>query len=254
MPDTKILTNEHFGWLVGPSTAVPAANWTSGPTLAQLQTLLNISEAVRIDGTDFGLEASGQAEDRSFVDPAGAQSRAYNSASGSVEIWAPARNDTTSIYAQAWGALATPRSHVVLAQRPVASSTTPVVAGDEVWLFDVMTDGGAYQRNDVSRTLSIEFLSQGNILAGYIVPASPAAALTVAGGGALTTAAVGTPAFLKVAYQGRPITNKATFVSSDETVVRVRNGVVIPVAAGTATITISYPGAAPLTPLPVTVS
>ena len=254
MVDAKILTNEHFGWVVGPSTAIPAANWTSGPTLAQLQSLLNFSEAARIDGSDFGLEASEQAEDRSFIDPAGAQSRSFNAAGGAIEIYTPARNDTTSIYAQAWGALATPRTRVVIGQRPVAPSSAPIAAGDELWLFDVLTDGGAHNRNDTSRTLTVDFLPQGNILAGYIAPASPAVAPTVTGGGALATAEVGTPVFLKVAYHGRNITIGATYTSSDESVFKVRNGVVIPVAVGTGTLTVSYPGAAAVTPIAVTVS
>ena len=253
MADTKVLTNNRFGWLASPSTAIPAANWTSGPTLSQIQALLNISEAVKIDGSDFGLEASEQSDDRSFVDAAGAQSRSYNAASGSVEIYTPAKDDSSSIYAQTWNLLSRPRTKVVLCQRPIAASAKPIAAGDEVWIYSTMTDSRIHNRNDSSRTLGLGFLPQGDILPGYIVPASTPVAPAVNPSGAQALV-VGAPKFVKVSYQGRNITIGAKYASSNEAVFKVRHGILIPVAAGSATLTISYPGAAALTPIAVTVT
>lgn len=254
MVDTKTLTNNKFAWLAGPSTAIPATNWTSGPTLSQVQSLLNISEAVKIDGSDFGLESSEQTDDRSFVDAAGSQSRSYNAASGNIEIYTPAKGDTSSIYVSAWNALSKPRTKVIIGQRPVKASSAAIAAGDEVNLFSVMTDERVHNRNDSSRTLGIGLLPQGDILVNYIVPAGTPTAPVVSGSTGLATAAVGTPIFLKVAYQGRNITIGAKYVSSNEAVFKVRHGIVIPVGTGTATLTVSYPGAAAVTPITVTVS
>lgn len=252
MVDAKVMTNDKFGWLVGPSTAIPAANWTSGPTLAQVQSLLNVSEAVKIDGTDFGLEASEQSDDRSFVDAAGSQSRAFNAASGNVEIYTP--KDPSGIYVQAWNAMSKPRTKLVVGQRPVKNSSAAIAAGDEINLFSVMTDERSHNRNDSSRTLGIGLLPQGDILVNYIVPASVPTAPTVSGGTGLSTAQIGKPVFLKVAYQGRNITVGAKYVSSNENVFKVRHGIVIPTGVGTATLTVSYPGAAVVPPVTVTVS
>lgn len=254
MADTKVITNGHFAWFEGPSTAIPAVNWTSGPTFSQVSSLLNISDAVKIDGSDFGLEASEQSEDRSFADAAGAQSRSYNAASGNIEIYTPGKGDVSGIYVDTWNAMSKPRTKVIIGQRPVKATGAALAAGDEVWLYSSMTDERVHNRNDVSRTLGIGLLPQGDILPGYIVPASTPTSPTVTGGGALSTAAVGTPIFLKVSYQGRNITIGAKYVSSNEAVFKVRHGVVIPVAAGTATLTVSYPGAATLAPITVTVS
>ena len=256
MTDIKSLSNNKVAWFVGPSTAIPAINWTTGPTLAQLQTLLNISEATKIDGTDFGLEASDQSDDRSFVDAAGSQSRSFDQASGNIEIYTPAAGDVSSIYVQAWNAISKTRTKLVLGQRMVKSASSAIAAGDEINLFSVMTDDRQHNRNDVSRTLGIGLLPQGNILSNYIVPATTPAAITVApqGGKVFTALVAGVPAFTKVTYQGRNITIGAKYVSSNEAVFQVRHGVVIPIAAGTATLTVSYPGAATLAGIPVTVT
>ncbi|ALJ19581.1 phage tail tube protein [Microbacterium sp. No. 7] len=253
MADTRILTNNHFGWLVGPSSAIPAVNWSNGPTLAQLQSLLNVSEAVKIDGTDFGLEASQQSDDRSFVDAAGAQSRSFNAASGNIEIYTPAKGDTSSIYSQTWDAISRPRTRVVVAQRPVAPSSGTINRGDEINLFSAITDERVHNRNDASRTLGVGLLPQGDILVNYIAPHTTPTAPAVAPSGAIN-ATSGTPIFLKVTYEGRNITIGAHYQSSNETVLQVRHGILLPLATGTATLNISYPGADTVAPITVTVT
>ena len=72
--------------------------------------------------------------------------------------------------------------------------------------------------------------------------------------GASAPVVVGAPKVVKVSYQGRNITIGAKYASSNEAVVKVRHGILIPVAAGSATLTVSYPGAAALTPIAVTVT
>lgn len=70
-----VMTNNHLAWLFGPESALTEEQWVEGPSLAAVQSLTNLSAAVKVDGTDFNVEASEQVDDRSFADQAGAQSR-----------------------------------------------------------------------------------------------------------------------------------------------------------------------------------
>ncbi len=249
-----VMTNGHFGWFAGPETTITEAHWDSGPTLTELQALDNYSATVKIDGTDFNVEASEQVEDRSFADQAGAQSRGAMQASGAVEIYTPGKGDETSINAQGWGVFATPRTRLALAQRPVEVQTKAIAAGDEVNVFRVITDGGTHNRNDASRTLGTSLILQDDIHVNYIVPSSVATSPAVTPSGPLTLE-VDDITFLKVEYEGRNITAGAKYTSSDEAVAIVTTaGIVIAIDEGAADITVSYPGAAVLAPIAVTVS
>lgn len=251
--DTPVMTNGHFGWFAGPDSSITESHWDSGPTLAELQTLKNYSATVKIDGTDFGLEASEQVDDRSFADQAGSQSRGALQASGSLEIYTPGEGDTSSINAQGWDTFATPRTKLALVQRAVVPQETSISAGDEINLFRVITDGGIHNRNDASRTLGTELVLQDDILVNYIVPSSVPTTPAVTPSTGLEVE-VGEALFLHVEYEGRNITAGAKYSSSDESVAIVTNhGIVIGQADGTADITVSYPGADTLAPLEVTV-
>jgi hypothetical protein len=245
MVDTRAQSNNKVGWFVGPDNAIPNARWVSGPTLADLTALLNISTATKIDGTDFGLEASEQSEDRSFTDAAGAQSRSFDSASGNIEIYTPGKGDNSSIYAQTWSAMSKPRTKLALAQRFIKLAPTPLAAGDEINVFRVQTDARQHNRNDSSRTLGIGLVLQDDILVNYIVPsATPNPVVVAAQGGSniATAAALGSIHFLRATYEGRNVTVGTTWVSSNENVATVtRHGIVriSPTATPGATATIS---------------
>lgn len=254
MVDVKVLSNGKIRWGAGPSSAIANARWVSGPTLAELQSLTNVSAAVKIDGTDFGLEASDQSDDRSFADAAGSQARSFSQASGNIEIYTPAKGEVSGINVTAWDILSKTRTKLAIAQRFVKSQSSAIVAGDEVNVFRVITDDRIHNRNDVSRTLGIGLVLQDDLLVNYIVPSAVPTAPAISPSGAITLT-VGTPSFRKVSYEGRNITVGAKYVSSNEAVFTVTpHGILIPVAAGTATLTVSYPGAAALAPISVTVS
>lgn len=254
MPNTPVMTNGFLGWFAGPDSAITEANWDNGPTLTQLQALVNQSAGVKVDGTDFNLEASEQVDDRSFADQAGAQSRGALNASGSLEIYTPGDLGTTSTESKTWGVFATPRAKLALVQRPVKPQGAPIAAGDEVNVFRVITDGGMHNRNDASRTLGTSLILQDDILANYIVPAAVATAPAVSPAGPVSLV-INRAQFLKVTYQGRNVTVGAKYTSSDESVAVVTpGGVIVAQKVGTASITVSYPGAAVLTPIVVTVT
>lgn len=254
MTDTKILTNQYLGWFVGPSSSIPVANWSSGPTLTQLQALANCSVGLSTSGTTFNFQASSSVADRSYADAAGSESRSYSQCGGKLNAYTPSKGDTTSTYATTYAAIGVPRTPLVIMMRPVVAQANAIAAGDEVNLFNVITDARTHQRSDSSRTLEVDLLPQDYMIANYVVPSSTPTAPAVTPSGALAVT-LGTPKFLKVAYEGRNITVGAKYVSSDVNIFEITNhGVIVPHAAGSATLTVSYPGAAALTPIAVTVS
>ncbi|MDF2506259.1 MAG: hypothetical protein K0Q52_118 [Microbacterium sp.] len=256
MANTEVSTTGNVAILAGPDTAIPSANWSSGPTFAQISALLNVSAGVKIDGTDFNVEASEQVDDRSFADQAGSQSRGPIQASGSIEVYTPGKGDTTSPHAKAYDAFGTPRTKLVVGQRFAKAQGGPVAAGDEVNLFRVQTDARAHNRNDSSRTLGVGLVFQDNALINYIVPAAAPTIPTVAvqGGVSLTTLTPTKVAMLKVTYHGRNITAGATYTSSNEAVFTVtKSGIIIAVGVGTATLKVSYPGAGTIVDQTITV-
>ncbi|MEV5068953.1 hypothetical protein MRBLMI12_000510 [Microbacterium sp. LMI12-1-1.1] len=253
---TAVMTNAHVAHLAGPDSAISDAHWVSGPTLAELQSLKNISAATKVDGTDFNVEASDQVDDRSFADQAGAQSRGFTQASGNVEIYTPGRNENTGIVAETWDILGSPRTRLAYAQRFVKPQASPVAAGDELNIFRVITDDRQHNRNDASRTLGRGLVLQDNAIINYIAPAAVPNPVTVAPltAGAITVA-MGDVLFLKATYQGRNVTVGAEYVSSDESVFIVTNGgVIIPVGAGEAELSVTVLGSAVGTPIDVTVT
>lgn len=253
MTDIRANSAQRVMWAAGPENSISDANWNSGPSLAELQSLLNFSAEAKIDGTDFGLEASEQSDDRSFADAAGAQSRSFDSASGNIEIYTPNKGETSGLRVDTWDTLSKPRTRLALVQRFIENQATPIAAGDEVNIFRVITDDRQHNRNDVSRTLGIGLVLQDNLFVNYIVPSAVPTEVALDPAGPIA-ATVGTPLFLKATYEGRNVTIGANYVSDDESVFTVRDGILIPLAAGTANLTVSIEGSASGTPVEVTVT
>lgn len=251
MSDTRVLSNRRVTWGIGPDTAV--ADY-SKPTLAELTALKNYSEAVKIDGTDFNISASDQADDRSFTDEAGAKTRSYTQFGGTIEGFTPKQADTNSVFRKLRDTVKTPRTKLALMQRFGKLNGLPVVAGDEISLFRVATDANKHNRSDTSYSYSINLVPRDDVLLNYIVPSAPATPVVVTPATPLSLTVAGVQ-LLKVIYQGRNITAGASYASSDEAVVLAgKNGVVYGVAAGTATVTINYPGSSAPVVITVTVA
>ena len=251
---TAALSNGNVRWGAGADTAISDAHWAAGPVLTELASLLNITPAVKIDGTDFAPQASDQVEDRSFADKAGAQSRGFAQASGSIEIYTPGKGDTSSIEAQTWSIVSPNRERLAILQRIGVPQETALAAGDEVNVARVITDDRKHNRNDASRTLGVGLVLQDFILVNYIIPSATANPVTVSPAGPLSVS-VGTPKFLKATYEGRNVTVGAQWVSDNEAIFKVTsNGIIIPVAAGTANLTVSVLGSAAGSAIAVTVA
>lgn len=255
MADTRTLSNQRVQWAAGPDNAISEPTWASGPTFTELAALNNYSAAVKIDGTDFSVEASEQSDDRSFADAAGAQSRSYSSASGNIEVYTPTEGETTGVNADAYDTFSPNRTRLALMQRTVEPQSQALARGDEVNIFRVITDERQHNRNDVSRTLGVGLILQDNIWVNYIVPHStPTAPAVTPAADIVLDLSDGDPEFLEVTYEGRNIAIGATYISSNEDVFIVTNaGILIPIGVGSATLTVSYPGAAALSAIDVDV-
>ena len=251
---TQILSNSHVGWVAGPDSAFTSTEWINGPALASLLALVNYTAGLKSDGSNFTVSASDSVEDRSWADQAGAKARGYAKASGSVEPYTPSGSDTTSPEARAYDAFGTPRTKMALVQRFVTEGTDALATGDEISIFHVMTDDRKHTKTDASRSVQIGLVLQDDILINYIIPSATPNPVAVSPSGALAVT-LGTPKFLKATYEGRNVSVGATWASSDESVFQVTaHGVIVPIAAGTANLTVTVPGSATGSPIAVTVS
>lgn len=238
MPNEKILSNKNIGWFVGPETSIPS--WVA-PTLAQLSALLNVSAGVRIAGTDFGIQASEQTDDRSFADEAGAQSLGYPNFGGNISTFVPTNDDTTSAERIAHNAVKKPRTRLAVAQRFGIAQGLALAAGQEINLFRVITDAENPERRQTGYSITTELVAQDDVLVNYIIPPAAPVAVSLTG---TSGGVVGGAGLLGALYQGQAVTAGVTYTSSNAAVAEVLpNGVVLFQSAGTANITATYPGA-----------
>jgi len=246
----KVLSNQRVTVLAGLASSI--TNWSNIP-LSELAALKNVSGAVNWDSFDINLQASDQNDDRTLTDGAGAQSRGYTNFGGTIELVNPAVTDLAGVYREAYNIFSTQRVELVVALRYGPSNATAPAAGDEWFIYHVITDAVAFGQGDVSKYYKVTLVARDDVLPAYIVPsASPTAiALTALA----ATAAVGELVLVSAAYKGWDVTKAVEYEVSDATLLQeVHPGIFLAVAAGAPTITAKYPGATSATPLPITVS
>ncbi|MFT4258049.1 Ig-like domain-containing protein [Microbacterium sp.] len=249
MPAVKIKSNQNTLLATGPKAAVADV---LTPTLAQLNTLTNVSDATKWDGYDFGIEASEQDEDRALTDAAGAATRGYENFGGSVAFYTPTPADTSSIYRQTRNLVAKPHTEMVNVQRDGYPAGAAFAAGQVVNTYHVITDARKEERGDKNRYYTVDFKPKGFVGVNRIIPSTVPTAVAITGG---STVAPGNSIQLKATYEGNDITVGAVWVSSDETkAIVTKHGLVIGVAAGSVNITATYPGSAAGTAKAITVS
>lgn len=250
MPAKKVKSNKNTGLWIGPRSAIADL---LKPTLAELRALTNVSEATKWDGYDFGPEASDQDEDRALTDAAGAATRGYEQFGGTIAFFTPQPTDLSSIARITRNLVSTPHTELVIVQRDGYPANAPWAAGQVFNAFHVITDANSHQRGDKNRYYTIDFKPKGNVGINRIVPsATPTAVATTP---ASLTVGVGKSVQIRSTYEGNNITVGAIYRIDDESVAVVTpHGKVIGVAAGTANVTVTYPGSAAGTPKTVTVS
>lgn len=254
MTDTRQTANQHVTVWCGPDTGI--SNWLNGPTLAECTALTNISGAVNWDSFSLNLQASDQNDDRTLTDAAGAKERGLTNFGGDIELVQPVPGDTTSIYAIAYNIFKGDRTKLAVVVRVGPLNSTAPAAGDVVNAYHVLRDADDLVRATTSKpsyAYKVNLLAQDDVAVNAIIPAAtPTAATVTASSSSLT---VGVPAFLKTTYQGRNVTVGATYTVSDPTKAIVTpHGCVIPLAAGSVSVTASYPGGAASTALALTIT
>lgn len=250
MTATKIVSNKNVGVFVGPATAI--ADITA-PTLAELNTLVNVSDAIQWNQFTFGLQASQVDQDRELTAGVDAASRGYDAFNGSINFYTPTPLDTSSVYRVAKNLVAVPHTELAVVIRTGISASAAWAAGQVFNSYHVITDANKQARGPKDRYYTIHLKEKGFCGVNRIVPSSVATAVTVTPGTLAVN--VGKAIQLKSVYEGNDITIGATYTVSDVTKAFVtKHGLVIGLATGTPTVTVSYPGSAAGTPKTITVS
>jgi hypothetical protein len=228
------------------------ANMTSTQALNPTDTILNagttvqLTNAIAWNNFALGATSSDDVTDRGIVDAGNAVTRGFSNFEGTLDFFRDANSaDSLSDYVAAFATFRTPRTYGYLVMRVAEQPASTVwTKGDRVSVFrfvaDIITDDVS---GDDSVKFEVKFLQQGVMNPYTVVRGATPDAIT----GVPTTLAktvAGGPYALLPVLSGKDIRADATYTSSDTTKARVTaNGVVIPVAAGTVTITVAHASA-----------
>lgn len=227
----------------------------AAPTEAEIDTMLLVSEAVRWDGYDYGVQESDQIDDRSLADTASAQLRGFSQFGGSVPFFYPRISDTGSILRQAFNLLKSGRTDLILVERiGFKAWNADAEAGDDVNVYRVMNDGfNPDTEGDGGYAYIVNLLPKGDVYPWTKVRGASEETVAIIGG-ASATATVGGATLRGATGYGDNITARAEWTSSDDTVATVEKGVIVGRGTGNANITASFPGMTSSTAVAVTVS
>jgi hypothetical protein len=226
------------------------------PTAAEINAGVNLSLAIAADGTEVGASDSSDISDRSIVDRGNAVEPGFDQYAATLTLFHPYDlSKTADPYVVAYNLFKTQQVEGFIVKRRLqASYLDAAVAGQMVSVFKVTSDHTAHDTaGEDSVKLTVAFLPQGSMavntfvgMVSAVVASETTLALGV-GDKAAVTATLGAG--------GPSITQGATWSSSDVTKATVsENGVVVGVAAGSATITVSHPSATAADTIAVTVS
>lgn len=226
------------------------------PTAAEINAGVNLSLAVAADGTEVTATDSSDIADRSIVDRGNAVEPGFDQYNAAITLFRPYdMTDTADPYVIAYNLFKTQQVHGYIVKRRLqASYLDAAVAGEMISVFKVMSD---YTADDTAGEDSVKmmvgFLPQGKVaintfVKGVLAVVASATTLTIDVGDKVAVTA-------RLGSGGPSITQGATWSSSDTTKATVsENGVVVGVAAGSATITVSHPSANAADTIPVTVN
>ncbi|MBG6106640.1 hypothetical protein [Frigoribacterium sp. CG_9.8] len=250
MPNKRVLTNKNLAWFFAPATAV--AN-IKAITATEAATFINITDAAKLDGTNFNTKASLSADDRSFADAAGAKTSGNGDFGGSLSCFKAQDSDTTSTFRAAEVGIKPAGSDIIFLNRPVESASSALAAGHEYNAWHVLTDAPSDVRGASSYSWVVELLPQSDMAVRGIVAPAAAVAPTVSIVAGAASGIVSSVARLKAIYQGKNITVGAKWVTSDPSKATVsEHGIVQRIAVGTANISVTFPGALASTAVVIT--
>ena len=250
MTDVRVQTNNNVEVRIGTAQAIADVK---APTAAELGAMISARTAIRWDQFGLGVQTSNMESDPTLDDEAGAQMRGLLQFGGTMSFINP-KPGSTGLRKQIKDLVIKPHTELVVAIRGVLPKATAPAAG-QVWnVFRVITDAQRHARADTGYSYSVNFRPRGEAGVNAIVKSAVPTAVTVTPVGG-DTATVGTPKCFTAAYEGNNVSIGATWISSDSTVLEILpHGWAIPLKAGTAEVTATYPGSAAGTPVEITVS
>lgn len=222
-------------------------------TKTEANSLLRASAAIRWDGLDFGMQASDKIDDRSLDDDASAQLRGFAQYGGGVPVFWPKVIDTGSVLRKMFNLVKVQGTELVYVERVGFKDTSEAFDDyDDINSYVVTTDGFKPDtEGDGGYAYLLTMLAKGLAQPWGMIRPDVATAVSITGTG---TVAAGSVRLLRASYGGKDVTLRGDWRSSDEGVATVKKGVLVGVAAGTASIYASFPGATESTAFQVTVA
>lgn len=227
---------------------VPANGFANfrNPLASEINAGLNITDSITWDSFDFGAQASNQIDSRSLNQASNAQQRGFAQFGGGVSFYFPRKyDDNSNPYSITYDAMdAQTVGYLVMRVDGTfaAGGNTAAAAGDFVSVYRVQPDAWSDSIDGENPyTYTVTFLPQGNVQAYAIVAATASPALTVLP--ATATVAANATQKLTASVQGRNVTfSGVEWATSNSALATVSNtGLVKRVAAGSVTITATYP-------------
>lgn len=252
---TRDLSNRRIQFWLAPASAIadPEFRFVTDDELA---TMIMAAPAVRWDGLDFGMQASEQIDDRSLDDDATATLRGFMQFGGGVPFFFPKVSDQSSVLREVFNLVKTQGTELAVVERVGwVDRRVAGAVGDNVNIYKAMTDGFMPDTEGTGGYAYIEtFLPRGVVSPWSIVADATPVQITTTGGA--VSGAPGTLALRRAALSGNDITTRGEWVSSDQSVARVKDGIIELVGedTDTANITVLYPGATTSAPITVTIA
>lgn len=215
----------------------------NAPTAAEINAGIPLSDGIAWENYELAASESDAVDDRSLMDKGNATSRGAAQFGGTLSFFRPSDpTDMTHPYSQAFAAFRTPRAYGYLVTRVLQNTEgvqNPAATGEDISVFYFVADTFIDDtEGDDSVKFTVNFQPQGQLrvytkVAGGTISVDPATL-------SLAVDAVGK---VRALVGGDDVSAGATWTTSDPEVAAVNtHGVVRGVAAGTATITATYPG------------
>jgi hypothetical protein len=253
MTDTKLASNGNIRLWFGSTSSM--AN-PLAPTAIEINAMLDISDAVSWNDFDFGVQASNTIDDPAITAKSSVQDRGASNYGGNLSFYYPGTfNDNTNKFSLVFDALRIPGTQGFIVMRVDGKEATTTIGttsfpgtvsngGDLVHTFKVESGGwdDSIEGEDAQR-YTISFLPKGQIAVYTVVrPTATAPTVAILPLTGAATVAGSTKVKLQATVNTRNQTRGGKWISSDITRATVSaNGIVTPVAAGTASISFVWP-------------
>jgi len=245
MADTKVYPDKHLTYWFVPAGGISNIK---APTAIQINSGVNLSEAIAWDGTDVNPSESSDLDDAAITDAATAVEPGFDQFGVALQFFYPkdmSLSTDPQVIAYETFAPGRVEGFVVRRFKPEDTNTATYMnsADEEDWVevFKVMAD---YTEHDTegedSTKFTVNFLPQGDMSGPVLIKSSNSVVVTPAS----PTMTAGDVQAIVAKLDGYNITADATWSTSNSAVATVSStGVITAHSDGTATITANYPSA-----------